>query len=111
MAEWNTVAATCGIKKCLTINGKRRTALRARLKEPWWRDNWRDALKQLPGIDYVNKGFKDNPDFRGNVDWFLQPTRVAVILERVAGSAEAAPSPYAHIGKHVGGPTDVPSPG
>lgn len=61
------------------ITTKRQAALKARWRDPWWRDNWRAALDRGSGSAFL-RGANE----RGWVidfEFFLKPDSVAKILE------------------------------
>ncbi len=57
----------------------RAKALATRLKEPWWRDNWRAGLARCASSPFCN-GTNDR-GWRADSDWFLKPGTLAKILE------------------------------
>lgn len=74
IAAWN---AAPGVRHCMTANKSRKTAFRARMREPAFRDRWRDALKKFP-----LKCCESDPDgWQPDIDWFLRPGKVVKVLE------------------------------
>lgn len=76
---WNEAAQAFGWRVCRDFTPKRVSSLRARLRDPAWRDGWRGALTRagpIPGL----RGQNDR-DWIANVDWFLRPGTVTKILE------------------------------
>lgn len=59
--------------------GKRHTALRERLKDAFWRDNWQAALEQMSETEFC-RGRNDR-NWIADVDFFLRPDVVAKIIE------------------------------
>lgn len=78
-AAWNESASVSGWKPCRQMTTDRKASFRQRLRDPNWRDSWREALVRagpIPGL----RG--ENPrKWRANVDWFLRPDTVTRILE------------------------------
>lgn len=69
--------ATFGTRSIMTA--KRQTALAARWRNPWWRDNWRAAL-QRAGPSAFLRGANDR-GWAIDFEFFLKPDSVAKILE------------------------------
>ena len=74
--QWNTID---GITRCDTVTPKRRQAVQARMKDPYWRENWRRAIDKLRTIDAIRG--KNDRNWRADIDWFLRPDTVALTLE------------------------------
>jgi hypothetical protein len=77
---WNS---QLGFQQCRTISSGRMTALRARLREPWWRDHWEEGIKVASRSAFLTgrKASGDRTPFRANMDWFLRPDTLTKIIE------------------------------
>lgn len=69
--------ATFGLESRLTK--KRQTALAARWKDEWWRDNWKSAIDRGGGSAFL-RGANDR-GWMIDLEFFLKPDTVAKILE------------------------------
>lgn len=78
--EWNRAAEANGWKTCLQINEDRERHLRARLKDPRWREGWRSALVRAGPIPAL-RGEGVDGTWKADVDWFLRPGTVTRLLE------------------------------
>jgi len=63
----------------VTVTDKRLKAIRARWKDPYWRDNWQEALEVASSTPFLQG--QNNTGWKISFDWFLQPDSVAKILE------------------------------
>jgi len=79
ITAWNGMAKQNNLPRCTVVSGKRAQALRTRLKEPHWRDNWKDAIQAIPGCPWLMGENKDN--WKANADWFLKPGKVTALIE------------------------------
>jgi hypothetical protein len=61
------------------LNPKRRTALRARMRDPTWRDGWREALDRIPKCSFLMG--HGSRRWKADLEWFLRPDSVSRILE------------------------------
>lgn len=75
-AEWNNLN---GVTPCRVVTSKRRTACRLRLKDQFFRDNWRTAMQKVQASDFCRGGGRDG--WVADLDWFLRPDSVARIME------------------------------
>lgn len=74
--EWNMID---GITQCRSVTPKRRSAIGARWKEPFWKENWQKALeivKRLPALHG-----KNDREWIADIDWFIRPDTVAKLIE------------------------------
>lgn len=78
--EWNLAAEANGWKSCHRMSGDRETHFRARLKDPHWRDGWREALIRAGPIPAL-RGEGVDGNWKADVDWFLRPGTVTKLLE------------------------------
>lgn len=76
---WNGVD---GITKVRHLSVERKKHLRARLRDAFWRDHWREALTILDGIPFY-KGQNDRK-WVADFDWFLRPESVTKLIEKNA---------------------------
>lgn len=76
---WNELAEQSGLNQCAAISSGRKTHLNKRLKEPYWRDNHKDAIEKLKGIRWIRGENKHK--WKATFDWFLRPDTVAKIME------------------------------
>ncbi len=79
MDTWNDVASKSGIPRITTMGGKREATLKARLRDPFWRDNWKAALDKIKDCPFL-MGDNDR-EWRANIKFFLKPDTVAEIIE------------------------------
>lgn len=79
LEEWHNVAHG---KFSVAIRTQKRTvALRARLKDHYFRANWRAALQKVAESSFC-KGANER-GWVANVDWFLRPDSVVKIMEGI----------------------------
>lgn len=74
LAAWNS---TPGVRQAKTINDKRRKSLRARLSQPGWAADLKQALAKFPLRLFAAEPEGWQPDF----DWIVRPDTVQKILE------------------------------
>lgn len=90
---WNDLPKDFG--KVVALSDDRKRALRARLKDPFWRENWRRALEMIPASSFlsgkVQKG-RERP-WRASFDWFLRPGSVAKVIEGQYADAPTTAEP------------------
>lgn len=72
---WNTIAPS----PCALLVGRRVTAYKTRMSQPYFRDNWRAAIERMRGSDFLQG--KNNRGWKATIDWFLKPDSVAKIME------------------------------
>jgi DNA-binding MarR family transcriptional regulator len=83
LAAWNEAAEAGGFTRAMTMTAGRKKQLRARLKEKFFRDNWRAALAKIATIPWcIGKGSRK---WKADVDFFLRPGAVAKIMESESG--------------------------
>jgi hypothetical protein len=66
-------------KRKTAMSAKRITAAKARIKEPDFRESWKDALSMIPSIPFL-MGQNDR-GWKADIDWFLKPDSVVKIIE------------------------------
>jgi hypothetical protein len=78
LESWNQTAERHGLAKAQKLGVNREKALRARLKDAYWKEHWRDALERIGQSQFLlgKKG-----DWRATLDWFTKPDSVLHILE------------------------------
>lgn len=74
VSVWNQVRG----QNC-RLTPSRQRALATRLKDSWWRDNWRVALDRCQASRFCN-GDGDK-HWIADLDWFLRPDSVARLIE------------------------------
>jgi len=79
LQTWNASAESNRWRLCRELTQGRKKALKARLCDLFWRENWESALRRVapvPGLRGQNE-----QNWIANVDWFLRPQTVAKIVE------------------------------
>jgi len=79
VADWNVVAASCGLSAVSKITDGRRKAIRTRWIDKDWRSDYVKALALLPSRSFA-LGDNDR-GWRIDFDFFLKPGKVTKILE------------------------------
>lgn len=74
---WNAHSPV--LPKCLMISDKRHIKLMARLREPFFVENWREALSRVRASSFCCGG--NDRGWKSDFDWFLQPDVVLKIME------------------------------
>jgi hypothetical protein len=81
-STWNIMADKHKLPRLEAWTEPRIKALRQRVAERYWRDNWRIAMDRIAEDKWYlgenERGWKATPD------WFLRPGTVAKIIERTA---------------------------
>jgi len=90
LAKWNSLKEQPSIRN---FSGKRKAALATRLKDPFFRDNWEQALAKIADAPFL-AGNNDR-GWVATIDWFLKPGSVEKILE---GAYAAKPATTAYRG-------------
>ena len=75
---WNEMAVQCGVRPARGFTDKRRAQLRARVRDPAWEQDWREALAMIPDSEFLCGHVKP---WRASLDWFLQSESVIWLLE------------------------------
>ena len=77
MKAWNGTFSK--IQKIGQMSSDRKKVLATRLKDPFWRDNWRKALKIVAASPWHNG---ENPNgWRAFFEWFMRPNTVTRMIE------------------------------
>ena len=87
LRAWNEMATVCSCPAVRNMGDKRKTALCARRKDPWWRENWRAALDTIPADKWCQG--VNSQGWVASIDYFLRPESVARILERLDKAASS----------------------
>jgi len=75
-AEWNMIA---NVPRCKTVTKNRQKAVRTRMKDRFFRDNWRDAMQRVANSSFCTGG--GDTGWRADLDWFLKPDSVVKLME------------------------------
>jgi hypothetical protein len=84
---WNATAKALGLPQVLRVEGRRRDAIRARLREAGWLELFRQALEALatsPELAWARgaKPMGDGGVFRADLDFMLRPGKAVWMVER-----------------------------
>jgi len=74
--EWNMVD---GVLHCRAVTPKRRQSIATRMKDPFWREHWREAIDKVSSLQSLQG--KNDRNWVADLDWFLRPDTVALVLE------------------------------
>jgi len=91
---WNELN---GLPKVERLTDKRKTSLRSRLSDPYWRENWQRAMEQIPSSDFLS-GRKTK--WRATFDWFIRPESVVKIIEGQYHDGARQPTIYSDSEKY-----------
>lgn len=75
--RWNLLPKP--FPKIQAMSDGRRTALRARLRDKFWKENFETAIKEMESSEFMKGG--NDRSWIADVDFFLQPDSVAKIIE------------------------------
>lgn len=81
--HWNEHVEFSQIRE---MNRSRRSALKSRLKEKFFSDNWREAITRIRGSPFLRG--ENQSGWKATVDWFLKPTSCLKVIERSHGVEE-----------------------
>lgn len=76
VVAWNRCV---GLAPITSMTAKRKTALRARSRDPIFRDNWQAAIQRVGTTVFCCGGGPRG--WRADVDWFLRPDTIVQIME------------------------------
>lgn len=76
---WNEKADNYKLPKCMVMSDKRRRYTTARLRDPFFSQNWKAALERMTSSTFC-KGANDR-GWVADFDFFIQPDSVAKIME------------------------------
>ncbi len=71
--------STDGVQKTKATSASRKKAYLARMKDPFFRDHWREAMAKVGQSDFC-KG-QNERGWKADIDWFLRPDTCARIME------------------------------
>ena len=74
--EWNLIP---GVSRCKVVTANRKRAIAARMKDKFWRENWRAAMQKVARSPFC-RGSNDR-SWIADIDWFLRPDTVVRLLE------------------------------
>lgn len=84
--EWNMID---GVLRCRSVTPKRRNAIGVRMKDVFWRENWRVAIDKIRVLKCLH-GANDR-NWQADIDWFLRPNTVALVIEGKYDNWESKP--------------------
>ena len=84
---WNSLPDE--IPKVQKMTAERKRKFKLRLKDKWWRDNWKKAIAKIPEVPFLLG--KNKTGWTANADYFFQTNSVAKILEGVYNTSEQKP--------------------
>ena len=73
---WNCKAT---LRACRVISQGRMAAMKQRLKDSWWRENWREGIEKVGQSSFCS-GNNDR-GWKADVEWFLRPDTLANVME------------------------------
>jgi hypothetical protein len=91
VADWNAMAADCGLPKVDRLTDQRRRSITARLGE-LGPEGWAAALAKIRGSPFL-LGQHAGRDFKATFDWVLKPANLTKILEGNYDPKPHNPSP------------------
>lgn len=74
--EWNSLH---GVTHCRLVTAARRQKINLRLKDPFWRDNWREAMLKVQESSFCTG--KNDRGWKADLDWFIKPGTVVSVME------------------------------
>lgn len=77
---WNAT----GFPKCMKMTDDRRAALNQRLSDPFWRDNWAEALERIRASKFCNG--ENNRKWVADFEFFCRPDTVVKAMEGKYGT-------------------------
>lgn len=80
---WNEIE---GFQRALDMTPCRVRILKTRLRDKWWRENWREGLEIASNIDWL-KG-KNDRKWKANMNWFLREDTLTKIMEGSYGGGD-----------------------
>lgn len=76
VAAWNATS----LPKVQTVTDARKAALKSRLSEPFFRDNWRAALAKIAASDFCH-GRTERGGWKASFEWFVTPDAAVKAME------------------------------
>lgn len=101
--SWNKIE---GVRNVRGIAGKRGQAIKARLADPDWRDNWQTALERVSRSSFCKGG--GDQGWVADLDWFMKPDTLTKIMEGKYDDRASNPSKRSN---NVPGPGQRYTPG
>jgi len=99
-ARWNDMADRAGLPRVRSIADNRLRAVRLRLKNHDWRDNYPTALEALERSDFCCGRVGT---WRASFDWFIKPGTVTKLIEgqyaNTRGSPRNQPETLSYVGQ------------
>lgn len=83
MQHWNEHVPFAQIR---TMNSNRRHQFRTRMKDAFFRDNWREAVERIRGSPFLSG---ESGGWKADVDWFLKPNSCAKVIEGKYGNVSS----------------------
>lgn len=74
--SWNSLKM---FPRCLVISDKRRRSLEVRLRDPFFRQNWKAAIERVKHSQFCQG--ENQRGWRATFDWFIQPDTCLKIME------------------------------
>ena len=73
---WNSMET---LPKCMAVTEKRCRAIKSRILEPFFNENWKPSLDKIKASSFCQG--KNDRGWKANFDWFLKPDSVPRIME------------------------------
>lgn len=92
--KWNEFAKDVNGRQMKSFTQSRKDSFKAKLNDPFWRDNWRESLvkaRRSPFVRGEKEGTNGHPRFKANIDWFFRKDTVAKIMEGAYAEDEKKP--------------------
>lgn len=83
--SWNQVP---GVVKAERITAKRRASLNARMREAYFRSNWREGIARAASSEFL----QGSKGWRADLEWFLRPDSLVKLMEGMYDNARAGPT-------------------
>lgn len=87
---WNAMAKANGLAQVLKFSDGRKRHVSARLRDPFFKANWRKALEIFAASDFC-RGLIPNRSWRANFDFFLKPDSVVKAMEGSYANRDTQP--------------------
>lgn len=78
-AAWNAMAEAARLPTCRSLTKSRKAAIKSRISDPDWRDNWKQAMDAIPKRPFFLG--QNKRQWQITFDFFLKPDTVTKILE------------------------------
>jgi hypothetical protein len=80
--SWNS---TEGVTKVRSITSARIAKMKARLRDPFFRSNWRDAIAKIPSCPFLIG--ENDRNWTATIEWFMRPDSVIKVMEGTYSSS------------------------